>query len=231
MKYIKNYKVFENSANLTKDQIDFLDECTNGTWEVNPDTGLIDVQGSFDCNNMELNDFKGLRFGNVSGSFNCENNKLENLDGSPTKVGESFWCRDNPLISLKGAPLEVGRYFWLNSFLNYQMVLSMTGRWQKVVQTTDPANIHYNLDAFLEQFKKDRPGVNELLLTHHFLTPEVIKQKIQEDDKFCIAVGRAWNTKGFENKRSILENPNDPNGLSPEQIQKIKDLSVISGYL
>ena len=69
MKYIRNYKVFENNTDLTDDQKDFLDEYTNGTWEVNPDTGLIDVQGSFDCDSMKLNDFKGLRFGNVSRYF------------------------------------------------------------------------------------------------------------------------------------------------------------------
>ena len=213
MKYIKNYKVFENNTDLTQEQIDFLNRCDGGEWKVNPDTGLIDVQGSLSCSHMNLNDFKGLRFGNVLGTFYCEYNNLKTLDGSPREVGGSFGCRMNPLISLEGAPLKVAWQFGHNDFL-----------------------IKYNLTAFLDEIKKNRPGVPELLLTHHFLTPQVIKQKIQEDDKykddlFCRLVGRAWNREGFENKREILENPSDPNGLSPETLQKIKDFSAIRGYL
>jgi len=83
MKYIRNYKVFENSANLTDHQKDFLNRCTQGEWELNSDTGLIDVRGYFDCANMNLNDFKGLRFGKVSGDFRCSYNNLKTLDGSP----------------------------------------------------------------------------------------------------------------------------------------------------
>ena len=209
MKYIRNYKVFENNTDLTDDQKDFLDEYTNGTWEVNPDTGLIDVQGGFHCSNKDLNDFKGLRFGKVTEYFLCGGNKLKSLNGSPKKVGGGFYCWKNPLITLEGAPLEIGEYFGFGNFLT----------------------IYYNLNAFLKEIKEDQPGVTELLLTHHFLTPEVIKQKIQEDDDFCIAVGRAWNTEGFKNKRKILENPSNPNGLSPEILQKIKDFSAVSGYL
>ena len=208
MKYIRNYKVFENNTDLTEDQTKFLNKCTYGTWEVNPDTGLIDVQGRFWCNDMNLHNFKGLRFGEVSVSFYCSNNKLKTLKGSPREVGENFHCEGNPLISLKGAPSKVGGYFAFDKFSG-----------------------NYNLDAFLEEIKRNRPGVCELLLTHHFFTPEVIKHNLEEDDKFCIAVGRAWNTEGFRNKRIILENPLNPNGLSPETLQKIKDFSAIRGYL
>jgi len=69
MKYIRNYKIFENNVNLTEEQIDFLNECAGTRWYVNPDTGLIDVQGGFHGSSRKLDDFKGLRFGNVSGSF------------------------------------------------------------------------------------------------------------------------------------------------------------------
>jgi len=198
MKYIRNYKVFENNTNLTDDQKDFLDNCAGTRWKVNPDTGLIDVRGDFDCSDINLDDLKGLRFGNVSGDFFCENNHLKTLDGSPRKIGGSFWFQRNPLISLEGAPLEVERHF---IFYNYFT--------------------KYNLNAFLEEIKKDRPGYTELLLTHHFLTPGVIKQKIQEDDKFCLAVGRAWNTLTFEKKQDELTST-----LSPETLQKMNDLWI-----
>jgi len=244
MKYIRNYKVFENNTDLTQEQIDFLDNCTrktwnkpyaypqpysterpadylqgvyrlknpnrtwNRTWEVNPNTGLIDVQGSFDCSHMNLNDFKGLRFGKVSGRFSCKYNKLKTLDGSPREVGEVFSCFDNPLTSLEGAPLVVRDQFEVRG-----------------------ASIRYNLDAFLEEIKKtDRrfytltirlPGFNELLLTHHFFTPEVIKQKIKEDDDFLINLLKVWNTPQFKKKQDELTS-----ALPPEIIQKMNDLWV-----
>ena len=81
MRYIKLFN--ESVSSLTQEQIDFLNDCTRGKWKVNPDTGLIDVRGYFDCANMNLNDFKGLRFGKVSGDFRCSYNNLKTLDGSP----------------------------------------------------------------------------------------------------------------------------------------------------
>jgi len=164
-----------------------------------------------------LNDFKGLRFGKVTKDFNCNYNNLKTLDGSPREVGENFGCRKNPLISLEGAPSKVGGRFAfdnldISQFHKYKI-------W-----------IEYNLASFLEAIKEDITDT-PLLLTHHFFTPEVIKHNLEEDDKFCIAVGRAWNREGFKNKRIILENPLNPNGLSPETLQKIKDFSAIRGYL
>jgi hypothetical protein len=38
MKYLDNYKVFENNTDLTEEQIDFLNRCTYGKSKVNPDT-------------------------------------------------------------------------------------------------------------------------------------------------------------------------------------------------
>ena len=113
---------------------------------------------------------------------------------------------DNPLTSLEGAPLVVRNQFEVRG-----------------------ASIRYNLDAFLEEIKKtDRrfytltirlPGFNELLLTHHFFTPEVIKQKIQENDYLLIKnLLRVWNTLYFEKKQDELTS-----ALSPETLQKIND--------
>jgi hypothetical protein len=49
MNYIRGYKIFENNTDLTEEQIDFLNRCTGGEWKLNTNTGLIDVQGWFDC--------------------------------------------------------------------------------------------------------------------------------------------------------------------------------------
>ena len=36
-------------TSLTEKQIDWIDECTDGTWTLNPKTGLVDVDGDFYC--------------------------------------------------------------------------------------------------------------------------------------------------------------------------------------
>ena len=203
MKYLDNYKIFENSANLTQEQIDFLENFTRGKWNINPDTGLIDVRGNFDCDRMDLNDFKGLKFGKVTGYFYCDSNNLKTLDGSPREVGVEFWCQRNPLISLEEAPLKIEEYFVLYNFY-----------------------LRYNLNTFLEEIKKDLPGVTELLLTHHFLTPQVIKEEITKDSYFCYYVSKAWNTPPFKKKQEELTKI-----LPQEDLQKIDALWSIGGYL
>ena len=97
---------------------------------MNQYTGLIDVQGNFDCRSMNLNDFKGLRFGKVTDYFVCGGNNLKTLDSSPREVGGGFWCQGNPLISLEGAPLKVVEFFRFTNFVS-----------------------EYNLTAFLKVIK------------------------------------------------------------------------------
>ncbi len=125
--------MFESSVELTPEQIEWLDECTRGTWQLNPGTGLVDVGGSFDCSEQGLGDFKGVRFGvvkwyfdcgynqlttleglpeEVGGYFSCSNNQLTSLEGAPQKVGGGFNCQNNQLTSLEGAPQEVRRNFY-----------------------------------------------------------------------------------------------------------------------
>jgi hypothetical protein len=114
MKHIQRYRMFEakkNIGTLTSQQVEWLNECTKGTWQVNPQTGLVDVKGDFDCSEKGLKDFKGVQFGVVSGNFYCHENKLTSLEGAPQKVGGNFWCRENSLTSLVGAPQEVKGYF------------------------------------------------------------------------------------------------------------------------
>jgi len=204
MKYIKRWRVFEGKFNLSDTQIDFLDYCTDGTWKVNPQTALIDIRGSFNCDDMNLDDFKGIRFGKITKGFSCDDNNLKTLNGSPREVGGSFYCYDNPLISLEGAPSYICDYFGLKGY-----------------------HSDYNLESFLKEIKEDRPGVpTELLLTHHFFTPEVIKQEITKNSYFCYYVSKAWNTEVFKKKQDELIRI-----LSGEDLQKIDALWSIGGYL
>ena len=114
MRHIKPYQIFEASASaaaLTAVQINWLDKCVEGSWKLNPQTGLVDVDENFDCSEQGLTDFKGVRFGKVSGYFNCYNNQLTTLEGAPQSVGSSFRCTYNQLTSLVGAPQSVGGGF------------------------------------------------------------------------------------------------------------------------
>ena len=49
MRHIKEYhRLFENTQELAREQKNWLNKCTDGTWEINPQTGLIDVYGDFE---------------------------------------------------------------------------------------------------------------------------------------------------------------------------------------
>jgi hypothetical protein len=112
MRYLKTYRVFESAGpGLTKEQEEFLNKYTKGSWTYDPKTGLVDVEGDFNCIEQGLSDFKGVRFGKVSGNFKCENNKLTSLEGAPQKVGGGFSCYNNRLTTLNGAPQKVGGNF------------------------------------------------------------------------------------------------------------------------
>jgi len=129
MKHIKEFaQLFESQQELTLEQKDWLDECTDGTWSVNHQTGLIDVGRSFDCSKQGLRDFKGVRFGKVGLSFVCAANSLTSLDGAPQSVAASFDCSENELTSLEGAPQRVGGSF----FCSYNSLTSLDGAPQSV---------------------------------------------------------------------------------------------------
>ena len=100
--------MFESSVALTPEQIEWLDKCTSGTWQLNPRTGLVDVEGDFNCSWQGLSDFKGVRFGKVGGKFDCRNNQLTTLEGAPREVRGDFYCNNNQLTTLEGAPQKAG---------------------------------------------------------------------------------------------------------------------------
>ena len=111
MRHLKKFSLFESTQNLTPEQVEFLNKCTKGTWSINPSTGLVDVEGDFDCSLEELKNFKGVKFGRVSGSFDCSQNSLQTLEGAPQTVGMDFSCSSNSLRNLEGAPQTVGGGF------------------------------------------------------------------------------------------------------------------------
>jgi len=118
---------------LNKEQIKFLNECTEGEWTFNEKTGLVDIKGDFDCSREKLTDFKGVRFGVVTGNFYCYDNNLTSLEGAPQKVGGDFRCHDNKLTSLVGAPQEVEGDF----SCSYNKLTSLEGAPQVVEGSFD----------------------------------------------------------------------------------------------
>ena len=84
MRHIKPYQIFESGAaaapaELTQEQLSWLYKCVNGSWTLNPQTGFVDVEGSFYCSGQGLTDLKGVKFGKVSKDFECYNNQLTTL--------------------------------------------------------------------------------------------------------------------------------------------------------
>ena len=129
-KYLKNFKDFVNENisdddiesvfgdlglySLTQEQIDFLDQYTDGKWSFDRYTNVVDIDGSFNVSGSDIFDFLGINFGKVGGDFSCyDNPNLTSLEGAPDWVGGSFSCSHNPgLTSLEGAPKKVGGDFW-----------------------------------------------------------------------------------------------------------------------
>ena len=127
MKHLKEYKLWEQSRELTPEQEGFLNRYVKGTWRINSE-GLVDVEGDFDCAREGLNNFQGIRFGTVSGDFNCSENSLSSLEGAPREVRWNFYCSENSLSSLEGAPLKVGGNFYCHR----NQLVSLKGAPQEV---------------------------------------------------------------------------------------------------
>jgi hypothetical protein len=223
MRYLRDYKLFESRDGLTDEQRKFLDENTIGTWWMNSE-GLVDVEGGFLGYREGLEDFLGIKFGKVSGYFTCRGNQLRTLEGAPREVGGDFSCRDNQLRTLEGSPSEVGGVFycWENPLISLEGAPEVIGG-QFCFKNTW---FDYNLQSFLEKIDHIKPEEMSLLLTHHFFTPEVIKEQITKNPDFPYYVSLVWNTEEFKKKQEELKK------TLPENILvKIDDLWSIGGYL
>jgi hypothetical protein len=222
MRYLRDYKLFESRDGLTDEQRKFLDNFTIGTWSVNSE-GLVDVEGGFYCSEG-LEDFLGIRFGKMSGYFTCRGNQLRTLEGAPREVGGYFSCRGNQLRTLQGSPRKVG-----GSFYCYRNpLISLEGAPEVIMGyfCFEYTHFRYNLQSFLNYIDHIKPDEISLLLTHHFFTPEVIKEQIDQNPDFPYYVSLVWNTEGFKKTQEELKK------TLPENILvKIDDLWSIGGYL
>ena len=130
MRHLVPFRVYESqtTSGLTKKQETFLNRYTQGTWSVNPTTGLVDIHGDFNFVNRRAKSFFGVKFGNVAGYFDCHGNQIRSLAGAPHKVGGHFDCSSNLIEYLEGAPQEVGGNF----DCRFTQLQSLKGSPQKV---------------------------------------------------------------------------------------------------
>ena len=207
MKYIKPYQVFEASVTapaLTQEQIEWLDECVNGSWKLNRQTGFVDVDGDFHCNGQGLTDFKGVKFGKVSGAFYCNNNQLTGLEGAPQSVSSGFSCHYNQLTTLEGAPQKVGEHF----ICSHNQLISLVGAPRKVggdFRCEDNPVSETTLGSIFELMEKGKP----------------YQQALEEH----------WPEMSNEDRAVLYK---EMPSLSPEDERKYKALATynnIKGYL
>jgi hypothetical protein len=90
---------------ILRDQFDIF-----GTVHVDPETGVVDVEGS--VGTLRVMHKLPVQFGHVTARFGCSESRLETLVGAPHTVGKEFTCSKNRLTSLEGAPKSVGGGFW-----------------------------------------------------------------------------------------------------------------------
>ena len=159
MRHLQPYRLFEAAQTLTQDQKEFLDKYTSGSWSLNPSTGLVDIQGNFNCSHEGLKDLQGILFGAVSGNFSCNGNNLTSLTGAPETVEGSFACSRNNLTSLAGAPETIGGdFFWDDLEIR-------EGKW--------------GLEAFIDLLNSGTFKQKQLVST--LVDPKVLQQQIDEN--------------------------------------------------
>ncbi len=233
MKRILTYKLFEAQAQaqapnkLTKRQENFLNKNSGNSakWTLNPQTGLVDVDGDFYCPKKELKDFKGIRFGRVSGNFHCRQIGLTSLEGAPLQVGGHFDCSYNPIGSLIGAPQEVGGFFAcvknnLSSLeggpkqvdgaydCRLNPLKSLDGAPEKVggmfgCDAFRLENGEWNMGSWLELLDTGSAEAKQLILS--LLSPEEINKRIAEDPAGMVMMLKGvWNSESFKDVKNQL---------------------------
>jgi hypothetical protein len=246
MRHVKLFEAVRSQEALTEDQIKWLDRCAKGTWKLNPSTGLIDVDGNFNCCQQDLTDFKGVAFGHVSGTFDCQVNRLTSLEGAPQTVDGYFLCAENRLTSLEGAPQTVNGNFYCSD----NELTSLEGAPQTVGGSfycdNNPLT---SLEGAPQTVDGDFDcGVNELIdlkgapqtVNGDFVcednpvseeTLQSIFALMQKGKSYQQALEEYWTN--MDDKDRVLMYK-DLKGLTPEEIRRYDALATVSrikGYL
>jgi hypothetical protein len=207
MKYLQTFSLFESRTpgTLTKRQEAFLNRYTNGTWSVNPATGLVDVQGSFDCSDGGLKSLSGIKFGTVTEDFRCVWNQLTTLKGAPQTVGGNFSCYNNQLTTLEGAPQTVGgRFYCFNNQLTTLEGAPRTvgGGFSCNAFELEPGK--WNLTGWLQVLRTGSLKAQKLISTLPYLQPEWWNSELSKNPASTIQLlAPWWSGMSDELKRGI----------------------------
>jgi hypothetical protein len=202
------------------------------------------VGGSFNCRYNQLTTLEGSP-SRVDGNFWCSGNQLTTLEGSPSRVDGGFWCSDNQLTTLEGSPSRVDGGFWCSfnqlttlegspsrvggSFYCYRNPLKSLKGAPEIIRGglyLYNSGLNYNLKSFLDEISRNGPELTELLLTHHFITPDVLIEQINKDRHFLIPISKLWNNPIFSEKQEALTQI-----LSEEDLKIIDALWSVGPYL
>lgn len=233
MRHIKPYKIFESSQELTKEQVEFLNKYTEGSWRNSPTTGLVDVDGDFNCSYKSLEDFKGIRFGKIGGNFYCHENNLTSLEGAPESVGENFWCYRNQLMSLEGGPQSVGRDFFCfyntltslegapktvgrNFLCEENLLISLEGAPRTIGGDFDSGDLKipsgkWGIETFVDLLKSGT--TKEKKLVAPLVDPKVLQQQIDENPEMMLV-----------KLKDVLKHPHFQDLKWPDRLKGEKDL-------
>jgi hypothetical protein len=207
MKYLQTFSLFESitTGTLTKRQESFLDRYTDGTWSVNPSTGLVDVQGTFDCSSRRLKSLWGIRFGTVTGNFGCRTNQLTTLEGAPQTVEGNFNCRTNQLTTLAGAPQTVkGDFTCFNNQLTTLEGAPQTVGGKFSCDTFILRSGKWNPTGWLEVLRTGSLNAQKLILTLPYLQPDWWNSELSKDPARTIQLlASCWSKLPEELKREI----------------------------
>ena len=139
------------SGKLTPRQIEALDQgcksqytysgTKDATWSINPETGLVDIVGSFYAARSSYiantKSLMGIKFGKIEGDFSANSIGLETLEGCPIEVTGIFQASGNKFVNLKGCPIKIGKTLYLS---NNSELKSLEG-------SPDEVGGDFNIDA------------------------------------------------------------------------------------
>ena len=248
MKYLKTYRVFEafSTPPLTKEQISWLDKFTTGIWKLNSSTGLIDIEGGFDCGSRGLKELKGVKFGKVSGNFYCDQNQLTSLEDAPQAVNGNFCCDRNQLTTLAGAPQTVNGNFdcYANQLTSLVGAPKTVGGYFSCDQNQltslagAPQTVDGNFSCSENQLTS-LAGAPQTVNGNFYCygnpvseeTLESIFSLMKKGKSYQQALEKCWPKMGDEDRTLMYKQIPD---LSPEETRKYKALATyrnIKGYL
>ena len=217
MKQVKLTNDSNVHVTLTEEQIGWLNECTLGSWKLNELTGLVDVDGEFNCMEQNLTDFKDVKFGHVSGDFHCGLNQLTSLEGAPQSV-RCFYCHGNRLTSLNGAPQTVGKYFYCND----NLLTSLAG----APQTVTDLYCHRNQLTSLEGAPLSISNLHCHCNPVSIKTLESVFEVMKSEKSYQQSLMEYWPEMDNDDKALLYKYHIS---LSPKEINIYKALEICAG--